>query len=136
MQAYCLLQVRPSLQAFGRGDIETMLQDRHIAQVHVERLHRLTYPIQTWRATAEGNHGNTRMSIPNCRRRREADLEINFNDEGDVDMTTIDAEIASGQRIATATQNRIRRANVSPLYQSLWAISNSETYRLVTPAAN
>lgn len=77
---------------------------------------RLQFPIQTWRATVEGTDDIPRMSIPGCRRRHEANQEINFDDEGNVDMTTMDAERAS---IATASQNHTRRAMVSPRHQSL-----------------
>ncbi len=136
VEAYYLSLVRPSLQAFGRDDIETMLQAKHDAQIQSERLLRLQSPIQTWRATVEGTHDISRMSIPSCRRRREANQEINLDVEGNVDMTTIDAERASNPRRATASRNHTRRARVSPRYQSLWTTSNSETYRPAIPAAN
>lgn len=113
MEAFNLSLVRPSLQVFGRDDIETMLQAKHYQS---ERLLRLQFPIQTWRATVEGTSDISRMSIPGCRRRREADQEINIDDEGNVDMTTIEAERASS---ATASQNQTRRARVSPRHQSL-----------------
>jgi len=119
MEAYSLSLVRPSLQSFGRDDVETMLQAKHYAQVQSERLLRLQFPIQTWRATVEGTYEISRMSIPSCRRRREANQEINLDDEGNVDMTKIDAERTSSQRRATASRNHTRRARVSPRYQSL-----------------
>jgi len=125
IEAYFLSLVRPSLQAFGRDDVETMLQAKHYAQIQSERLLRMQSPIQTWRATVEGTYDISRMSIPSCRRRREANQEINIDDEGNVDMTTTDAERASNQRRATAFRNHKKRAMVSPRYQSLWATSNS-----------
>lgn len=114
MQELQLSRLKPSLQAFGRGDLETTLHDKHHAKVLLERLHRLQYPIQTWRARAEGNLGNPRMSIPNCRRRRKADQELNFDNEGNVDMMTLEAAMASGRRFDTVSQEHIQRVNVSP----------------------
>ncbi len=96
-----------------------MLQAKHDAQIQSEQLLRLQSPIQTWRATVEGTYDISRMSIPSCRRRREADQEINLDVEGNVDMTKIDAERASSQRRATASRNHTREARVSPRYQSL-----------------
>lgn len=114
MHKLYLSRLKPSLQAFGRGDIETILHDKHHAKVLLEQLHRQESPIQTWRARAEGNLGNPRMSIPNCRRRRKADQELNLDDEGNVDMMTVEAAMASVRRFDTISQKHMQRVNVSP----------------------
>ena len=116
MEALNLSLVRPSLQALGRDDIKTINQAKLCAQVQSERLLRLQLPVRTWRARVEGTYDVPRMSVPGCRRRREADQEINIDDEGNVDMTTIDAEKAS---IATASYHQARKARVSPRHQLL-----------------
>ena len=79
--------IEPSLQTVARSDIE-MLQ-RH--RIEEEAAQRRQSPMVWWKHDVRDAVGHSKMSLHECRVRREADQLLNLDEEGDVARHDVNA---------------------------------------------
>lgn len=88
-------QLDPSLQALAELDRQTYLQHMQRSQDGATRIKRLQNPIQTWTREMGEELGQAKATVNRLRLRRQADHEIDLDNEGGINWARIDCEIVN-----------------------------------------
>ena len=83
--------VRPSLQAVARSDIEMLQQYGIEEEAEKESAQRRQSPMVWWKHDVRDAVGHSKMSLHNCIIRRGADQLLNLDEEGDVAKHDVNA---------------------------------------------
>lgn len=85
-------QLNPSLQVLAKLDRQTHLRHMQVSQGGITRIKRLQNPIQTWTRAVGEELGQAKANFNRQRLRRQADHEIDLDNDGDINWTRIDCE--------------------------------------------
>ena len=88
-------QLNPSLRALAHLDWHTHLRHMRMSHEGKTRILRLKNPIQTWIDALGEEFGQTKPTLRRCWLRRQADEEIDLDDEGGISQTRINWEMES-----------------------------------------
>ena len=85
-------QLDPSLQELAKLDRQTHLRHMQVSQEGITRIKRLQNPIRTWTRAMGEEIGQAKATFNRLRLRRQADHEIDLDNEGDINWARIDCE--------------------------------------------
>lgn len=81
--------LNPHLQALARLDFQTYIHHIQVSNEGTTRIERLKNPIQTWTETLGEEFGQVKATLRRCRLRRQAEQEIDLDDEGNIDQVRL-----------------------------------------------
>lgn len=82
-------QLDPSIQALAQLDQQTHLRHMRVSQEGITRIERLRNPIQTWTGVMGTELGEAKPTTSRRRLRRQADQEIDLDDDGNINRARI-----------------------------------------------
>lgn len=88
-------QLDPSLQPLARLDWHTHIRHMEVSKEGAARIQRLKNPIQTWTDAMGEEFGQAKATLRKCRFRRQANQEIDLDDEGDINQARLEWEAES-----------------------------------------
>ncbi len=89
--------IKLSLKAIAQSDIETRCRYRWEQKQERFRLRNLQNPVQTWKNIVSSCKSDTRMFISRCQVQRNANEEVNVEDEEAINKARIEWEKKSNQ---------------------------------------
>lgn len=93
--------MNPSLHALAQLDSRLYFRHIQVLWEGMARVHRLKNPIQAWTDVIGEEFGQAKTTIRRCRLRRQADQEIDLDDEGAINKLRLDWETESNQAAAS-----------------------------------